>query len=459
MPTNLLNGGTQLQSGSVDQSRLKVSSITALTALAQVGTITSGTWQASPVAVQYGGTGSSTASDARSALGLAIGSDVQAHSGNLDNLALNAQVPVIYGGTGASSASAARANLGLSIGSNVQAWNAKLDAVSNDTYSGASSITTVGALASGSLAYTFSPIMASLLPSLDAITKAAADVDLNSHKIVNLAAPQNANDAARLVDVQGAQAGLYWKAPVQVISSSNISVSAVPSTIDGVTMSANMRFALGGQTNAAENGIYVYPASAGSAASRASDADGSASGVVKQGMAFFVEAGSQAGQGFVLNTANPITVGTTALTFVKFTGTGDLTFGYGLGKSGNQINLVLADGSLSTSSSGLQVASAGIGSAQLAANAVVASKIAASAVGAGLQGGAGSAIALNPTYDAFVADGTHNVYTLNQSVVAASVYEMGQLVANGDFSISGTTLTLNYTPVSGQNIEVRAFHA
>lgn len=57
------------------------------TDIATVGTITSGTWQATPVAVAYGGTGATTASNARTNLGVAIGTNVQAWDADLDCLA------------------------------------------------------------------------------------------------------------------------------------------------------------------------------------------------------------------------------------------------------------------------------------------------------------------------------------------------------------------------------------
>lgn len=58
-------------------------------------------------------------------------------------------VGVLYGGTGATTASAARTNLGVAIGSNVQAWSATLDTVTSGTYTGTSTITTLGSISTG----------------------------------------------------------------------------------------------------------------------------------------------------------------------------------------------------------------------------------------------------------------------------------------------------------------------
>ena len=51
-----------------------------------VGTVTSGAWEATDVGVAHGGTGSSTASGARTNLGVAIGSDVQAYNADTAKL-------------------------------------------------------------------------------------------------------------------------------------------------------------------------------------------------------------------------------------------------------------------------------------------------------------------------------------------------------------------------------------
>ena len=55
--------------------------------LTSVGTVTAGTWSAGTIAIIYGGTGATTASGARTNLGLAIGTDVQAYDAELTAIA------------------------------------------------------------------------------------------------------------------------------------------------------------------------------------------------------------------------------------------------------------------------------------------------------------------------------------------------------------------------------------
>lgn len=83
--------GTSVLSGTTLGSGIIYSSLTTL------GTITTGVWTGTTIAIANGGTGSTTTSGARTALGVAIGSDVQAYSAQLTSLAAN--TATIDGGT------------------------------------------------------------------------------------------------------------------------------------------------------------------------------------------------------------------------------------------------------------------------------------------------------------------------------------------------------------------------
>jgi hypothetical protein len=94
---NIVSGKSFYIGGSAVLSNTTLASSVVTSSLTSVGTIGTGVWQGTAVAIAYGGTGSANASDARTALGLAIGSNVQAYSAQLAALAAN--TATIDGGT------------------------------------------------------------------------------------------------------------------------------------------------------------------------------------------------------------------------------------------------------------------------------------------------------------------------------------------------------------------------
>lgn len=179
---------------------------------------------------------------------------------------------------------------------------------------------------------------------LDQFAAPTSALNANSQRITSVADPQNAQDAATKNYVDATKTGLAFKDPVRAATTANITLSGgAPSTLDGITLAANDRVLVKNQTTASQNGIYVVTTlgtGANGTWTRAGDADNSPSGEVEAGLYVYVEEGTTNGStSFVLSTANPITLGTTSLTFTKFSGTGQLTAGTGISISGNSISV------------------------------------------------------------------------------------------------------------------------
>ena len=141
--------------------------------------------------------------------------------------------------------------------------------------------------------------------------------------------------------VDNAIQGLDIKPSVRVATAvaGTLSTSfANGSVVDGVTLVTGNRILIKNQATASENGIYVVQASGSPV--RATDADNTPAGEVTSGMFTFIEEGTtNGGTGWVLSTSNPITLGTTGLTFVQFSSAGIIVAGDGLSQSGNQFNV------------------------------------------------------------------------------------------------------------------------
>ena len=174
---------------------------------------------------------------------------------------------------------------------------------------------------------------------------------------ISVATPSADGHAATKGYVDSARSGLDVKQSVRVATTAAINLSLdleAGDVVDGVTLTQGDRVLVKNQGTASENGIYVAVASAAGAASRATDADSNTE--VTAGMFTFVEEGTvNADSGFVLTTDGPITLGSTSLVFVQFSGAGQITAGDGLTKSGNTINAVGTANRISVSQDAIDI--------------------------------------------------------------------------------------------------------
>lgn len=180
-------------------------------------------------------------------------------------------------------------------------------------------------------------------------------VSWGSQRLTNLADPTAAQDAAtkNYVDgaVQNAAAGIDSKPSVRAIATSNVTLSGLQ-IIDGVTLAANDRVLVAGQTTASQNGAYVV---ASGVWSRATDAD--QSGEITPGAFWYVEEGTAYGKTqWRCNNTGTISLGTTAITIVQFGAANLYTAGNGLTLAGGAFSVLLPAGSgLVATASGLSV--------------------------------------------------------------------------------------------------------
>ena len=158
-------------------------------------------------------------------------------------------------------------------------------------------------------------------------------LDLNSQRLQNLGAASALTDAVNLGQVNNLINGLSWHGALIAASTGNVNLASPGTTLDGITLANGQRVLLKNQTDATQNGVYIFNGSA-SALTRAADG---VQGTLNGGAAFYVEAGTTNGdKGFTLTTDDPITVGTTALAFSQFSGSGvAYTAGTGLTLNGS----------------------------------------------------------------------------------------------------------------------------
>lgn len=198
-------------------------------------------------------------------------------------------------------------------------------------------------------------VTAAVQASLTDLAVPTADFSMGGFKLTNVADPINAQDAATKQYVDSTAQGLDVKASVKCATTANITLSGLQ-TIDGITVVAGDRVLVKNQTAAADNGIY-----AASASGWTRTTDMNAWAEFPGAFVFIEEGATLADTGWTCTVNAGGTLGTTAITWVQFSGAGTYTAGNGLALTGSVFSAVGTANRITVGAGGIDIASTYVG--------------------------------------------------------------------------------------------------
>lgn len=245
--------------------------------------------------------------------------------------------------------------------------------------------------------------------SVNLVPTGTGTVDVANKRITSVAEPTQSTDAATKNYVDAVKSGLDPKDSVRVATTAALTTTysngtsgvgatltnsgtQAAITIDSIVVSAGQRVLVKDQASALQNGIYsvttVGSASTNWVLTRTVDADQDPE--VTPGAFTFVEEGTINGSnGFVCTTTGTITIGTTNINWVQFSGAGQVIAGDGLTKTGNTLNAVGTTNRISISADAIDIAATYVGQTSITTLGTITSGTWNAGIVAGQYGGTG----------------------------------------------------------------------
>ena len=217
--------------------------------------------------------------------------------------------------------------------------------------------------------------------SVNLVPTGTGTVDVANKRITSVAEPTQSSDAATKNYVDAVKTGLDVKDSVRATTTANLTgtysngASGVGATltnagtqaaltIDSIVLATNDRVLVKDQTTGLQNGFYVVT-NTGSASTnwvltRSLDADQNTE--ITPGAFTFVEEGTVGNDnGYVCTVTGAITIGTTPISFVQFSGAGSVIAGAGLTKNGNTLDVVGTANRITISADAVDIAATYVG--------------------------------------------------------------------------------------------------
>ncbi len=286
---------------------------------------------------------------------------------------------------------------------------------------------------------------------------------MGGNVLTNLGAPVDPGDATNKEYVDALATGLRPHGDVRVATTGNIDLSIAPADIDGMALSSGDRVLVKDQTDATENGIYVYNGG-GSAMTRAEDFDNSAQGEIWNGsfIPLVLDGVSNMDTSWIVTSQgtgadNLHIIGTDAIQFSIFDTPTQLNAGNGIDITSNVVSVDLLDADSGLAFLGATGDELGI---EWATNftidgadslAVKASDLSSTSNGLGA-----SIIGVEDSAGNFVANDLESVLEelANSSSNDYIIYTAGTAISKGDMVYISADDTVSVMPVNASHVAI-----